>query len=139
MNRVVFGGLMQVSCTPIPPADTPWYEATMVPCTPYDPATRRSSSPRRAFPNPTVHLLTTNPTDYVRLAQFIQAQEAAVGINVVIDVADSATANSRTNSGNFEAWLNGLIPGQADPAPPLGASRASGRRTPAATRTRGST
>ena len=39
-----------------------------------------------------MHLLTTNTTDTLRLAQFIQAQEAAVGINVVIDSTDSATA-----------------------------------------------
>jgi peptide/nickel transport system substrate-binding protein len=52
-----------------------------------------------------VHLLTTNQSDMVRLANFVQLQEAAVGINVVVDPTDAATANARTTAGNFEAYL----------------------------------
>src|SRR5207237_3109942 len=33
MNRVVYDGLMQVSCTLLPPANTVWFEPTKVPCT----------------------------------------------------------------------------------------------------------
>ena len=39
-----------------------------------------------------MHLLAATTTDQLQLAQFIQAEEAAVGINVVIDSADSATS-----------------------------------------------
>ena len=46
LNRVVFGGLDQVSCTPIAPANTAWYDATKVPCTPYDPQAREEARRR---------------------------------------------------------------------------------------------
>src|SRR5205814_2107464 len=73
MNRVVFGGLYQSSCTPIAPADTPWYDATKVPCTPYDPNDAKKLLATSGFPNPTVHLLVAVTSDNLRLAQFIQA------------------------------------------------------------------
>ena len=63
-----------------------------------------------------MHLLTgTGPT--LRLAQFIQAQEAAVGINVVIDTVDNATAP------------RGRRAGTSTPPEPHG----TGRPTPTAT------
>ena len=68
----------------------------------------RSSSPRRGSSSPTVHLLTSNQTRLVRLAQFIQAEEAAVGINVVIEPTDTATANARAAAGTYDAYLGGF-------------------------------
>ena len=62
-----------------------------------------------------MHLLTANTTDNLRLAQFIQAQEAAVGINVVIDPADNATVTARAVSGNFDTYLTGFTPGSVNP------------------------
>ena len=115
MNRVVFGGLYQTSCTPIAPADTPWFDATKVPCTPYDPNDAKKLIASSGFSNPTVHLLVTNTTDNLSLAQFIQAEEAAVGINVVIDVPDAATATARETAGTFDTALGGFTPGNPDP------------------------
>jgi peptide/nickel transport system substrate-binding protein len=115
LNRVVFQGLVQPSCTPIPPANTTWYDATKIPCTPYDPKHAKKLVAASGFSNPTVRLLTTDATDLMRMAEFIQAQEAAVGINVVIDVADSPTVAARTTSGDFDVRLGGLIPGGPDP------------------------
>ena len=126
LNKVVFGGLVQVSCTPIPPANTAWYDATKVPCTPYDPKDAKKLVAASGFPNPTVHLLTANTTDRLRLAQFIQAQEAAVGINVVIDSADSATVTARAVSGNFDTYFSGNIPGRPNPQPLLPVPRDRG-------------
>jgi peptide/nickel transport system substrate-binding protein len=114
MNRVVFGGTEQLSCTPVPPSNTAWYGATNVPCTPYNPRDARKLVAASGFSNPTVHLLTSNTIDLTRLAQFIQAQEAVVGINVVIDSADAPTVQSRQISGNFDAALNGFA-GDSDP------------------------
>jgi peptide/nickel transport system substrate-binding protein len=105
LNRVVFGGLEQPSCTPIAPPDTAWYEATRVPCTPYDPADARKLVAASGIANPTVHLLTSTALDFIQLAQFIQAQEAAVGINVVIDPSDNVTVLARQQSGNFDTSL----------------------------------
>jgi len=116
MNRVVFGVLYQTTCTPIPPANTAWFDAIKVPCTPYDPADARRLVARSGFDNPTVRLLTNNTNDFLRLAQFIQAQEEAVGIHVVIDQTDSATALARQTSGDFEITISGLQPGTIEPA-----------------------
>jgi peptide/nickel transport system substrate-binding protein len=118
LNRVVFDGNNQPSCTMIPPSNTVWFEATKVPCTPYDPKDARKLVAASGFPNPTVHLLTglVDPTTDPRVAQFIQAEEAAVGINVTIDTADRATGAALLSSGAFDATgPRGRIPGEVDP------------------------
>jgi peptide/nickel transport system substrate-binding protein len=116
MNRVVFSSLFQTSCTPIAPANTTWYPALKVPCTPYDPANAKRLVATSGISNPTVRLLTSNSTDNLRLAQFIQEQEKAVGINVVIESTDLATALARQRSGDFDAAIGGLVPGSVEPS-----------------------
>ena len=116
--------------------------------------TRRRSRARRTTPqhakklvaasgfsNPTVHLLTPNATDQLRLAQFIQAQEAAVGINVVIDSTDAATATRAGDERELRRRHRRLEPASVDPTRQhLPVRRDLGRRgTTAATPTRGST
>jgi peptide/nickel transport system substrate-binding protein len=113
LARVVFGGGVQPGCTPVSPADEAWYDASVA-CTPYDPNDARKLVAASGETNPTVDLLTADSTDQVRLAQFIQAEEAAVGIKVVVDVADATTALTRANSGDFDAFLNNWS-GAADP------------------------
>jgi peptide/nickel transport system substrate-binding protein len=115
LTRVVFDGLAQVSCSPIAPSNTLWYDQTRGPCTPYDPKDARKLVAASGFPSPTVHLLVRNMTDRIRLAQFIQAQEAAVGINVVIDTADANTVLSRASSGSFDTCLMAWAPADGDP------------------------
>ena len=56
-----------------------------------------------------------NTTEGLRRAQFVQAQEEAVGIKVVIDSVDTATTVARRTSGNFDAYFGGLTPGGLDP------------------------
>jgi peptide/nickel transport system substrate-binding protein len=43
-----------------------------------------------------------NSSDQVLLAQFIQSEEAAVGINVVIDAVDNLTKTARGIAGTFD-------------------------------------
>src|SRR5262249_10531772 len=112
---VVFSGLYEPSCTPIPPANTAWFRQIKVQCTPYNPADAKKLVAKSGFSSPTVHLLTNNTSDFLRVAQFIQAEEAAVGINVVIDTTDSATALARETSGSFDAVIGGLEPGGLEP------------------------
>ena len=109
MNRVVFGGTTQIGCTPFSPSG-PAFDAS-IECTPYDPADAKRLVARSGFPNPTVHLLLPNTTDNVRFAQFIQAQEAAVGINVVVDAVASPIVASLQASGSFETMLAGPASG----------------------------
>jgi peptide/nickel transport system substrate-binding protein len=115
LNKVVFGGIFQATCTPIPPANTAWFDSIKVPCTPYDPSDAKKLVAKSGFTNPTVHLLVANTTDRLRFAQFVQAQEAAVGINVIIDSTDSATSVTRATNGNFDTFLTGLEPGSVEP------------------------
>jgi peptide/nickel transport system substrate-binding protein len=117
LNRVAFDGQNQVTCTPIPPANSAWYEVTKVPCTPYDPKHARKLVAEAGFPNPTVRLLVPNTTEFSLAAQVIQAQERAVGINVVIDSAESATIEARLLSGDFDtALFTGTGPVDPDPS-----------------------
>jgi len=104
LNRVVFDGRMLPGCTPISPA-SPWFDPT-IPCTPYNPKDARKLLAAAGVSNLTVHLLTPNTTDFTRLAQFIQAQEAAVGINVIIDQMPLPLPQAQARSGNFETFLS---------------------------------
>jgi peptide/nickel transport system substrate-binding protein len=113
LTRVVFDGLAQASCNPIAPANTLWYDATKIPCTPYDPVGARKLVAASGVSSPTVHLLVRS--DRLRLAQFIQAEEAAVGINVVIDSADSPTVLSLAKAGSFDACVMAWSPANGDP------------------------
>jgi ABC-type transport system substrate-binding protein len=99
----------------IPPANTTWFDAIKAPCTPYDPADAKRLVARSGFPTPTVRLLTNTTADFQKLAPFIQAEEAAVGINVVIESADSATVIAREISGNLDVVLGGFQPGVLSP------------------------
>jgi peptide/nickel transport system substrate-binding protein len=113
MNKVVFGGTTQTGCTPISPA-SPSFDAS-IRCTPYDPSDAKKLVAQSGFPNPTVHLLTSTTTEQTRLAQFIQAEEAAVGITVVIDTLDLATFIARAASGSFDTLIAGpATAGNAD-------------------------
>jgi peptide/nickel transport system substrate-binding protein len=115
LNRVVFGGLYQPVCTEIPPSNTVWYAATKIPCTPYDPADAKKLVAQSGFANPTVRLLVSTSSDDQRLAQFLQAEEATVGINVVIDTADSGAVTARKTAGSFDTGFGGNMPGNVDP------------------------
>jgi peptide/nickel transport system substrate-binding protein len=115
LNKVVFGGLYQTTCTPIPPANTTWYAAISVPCTPHNPAHARTLVARSGISSPTVRLLVPNTTDTLTLAQVIQAQEKEVGIDVVIEATDSATVTARQTSGTFDVSFTGLQPGSPEP------------------------
>jgi peptide/nickel transport system substrate-binding protein len=115
LNRVLYDGLNEPACTLIAPANTAWYEATKVPCTPYDPKHARKLVAESGFSNPTVRLLVSTGGSFIRVAQFIQAQEAEVGIQVVIDATDSASSLRRAVDGNFDTYLFGLQTGVPDP------------------------
>jgi peptide/nickel transport system substrate-binding protein len=96
---------VQAGCTFIAPTN-PYYDPT-VKCTPYNPADARKLVAASGVPNPTIHLLTSNGSRPLLVSQFIQSEEQAVGINVVIDVADLPTVLAQANAGNFDAALFG--------------------------------
>jgi peptide/nickel transport system substrate-binding protein len=98
------------TCTPIEPSDQPWFGLTKIPCTPYDPKDARRLVAKSGVTNPTVDLLDTAGGS--TLDQFIQAEEAAVGIKVVIDPVDSSsTETAMLSAGKFDAAVNGYSGG----------------------------
>jgi peptide/nickel transport system substrate-binding protein len=108
VNRVVFGGFYQVTCTPIPPANSEWYPVIKAPCAPFDPAGARRLVSQSGIASPTVDLIVGSSPSGQRLGQVVQAEEKAVGINVVIDTGGTS---GRIASGNFDAVVNGFEPG----------------------------
>jgi peptide/nickel transport system substrate-binding protein len=99
LARVVYDGALVPDCTPISPSSAKVYDPT-IKCTPYDPQDAKRLVAKSGYPNPTVTFTTTAVGT---LEQFIQAEEAAVGIHVVFNVVDSATVVSDELSGNFDA------------------------------------
>jgi peptide/nickel transport system substrate-binding protein len=100
--RVVEQGLAVPTCTPIEASDQPWYSLTKIACTPYDPQDAKRLVAKSGIPSPTVRLLAGNAD--TALAQFIQAEEAAAGINVVITQTGSTTP--ALTSGPFDAAID---------------------------------
>jgi peptide/nickel transport system substrate-binding protein len=113
LNRVVYGGQELPGCTPISPADIAWYAD--LPCTPFDPVQARKLVAQSGVANPTVQLMYGSGGTNQILAQFIQAEEAAVGINVVLNPADFLTAVAEVSAGSFQAFMDGAVPPKADP------------------------
>jgi peptide/nickel transport system substrate-binding protein len=95
----------QPGCTMIAPL-SPYYDPT-VKCTPYDPADAMKLVAASGIANPSVILLVPNATVPVLIAQFIQSEEAAVGIKVSLDLADFPSALAQAYAGNFDAMIVG--------------------------------
>jgi peptide/nickel transport system substrate-binding protein len=96
---------VQPGCTMIAQS-SPYYDPS-VKCTPYDPADAKKLVASSGVSNPAIHLLVTNGTRPQLVAQVIQAEEQAIGINVVIDTADLPTVVSKVFAGDFDAVLLG--------------------------------
>ena len=112
MNKVVFGGTVLPGCTPISPSSA-WYDPS-VKCTPYNPAQAKKLVHQSGISNPTVHLMVPVGTAAARQAQFLQSEEQAVGINVVIDTTDFVTSLSKADAGTYETFQIGWS-GRVDP------------------------
>ena len=112
LNKVVFGGTVLPGCTPISPSSA-WYDPS-VKCTPYNPTQAKKLVQQSGVSNPTVHLMVPVGTAAARQAQFLQSEEQAVGINVVIDTTDFVTSLSKADAGTYETFQIGWS-GRVDP------------------------
>ena len=112
MNRVIFLGTVLTGCGPISPASA-WFDRA-VKCPTFDPVRAKQLVQQSGFSNPTVHLMVPTGTVALQLAQFIQSEEKAVGINVVIDPTDFVTSLSKADAGTYEAFQIGWS-GRVDP------------------------
>jgi peptide/nickel transport system substrate-binding protein len=112
MNKVVFGGTVLPGCTPISPSSA-WYDPS-IKCTPYNPAQAKKLVAASGISNPTVHLMVPTGTAALRQAQFMQSEEAAVGIKIVIDSTDFVTSLSKADAGTYDTFQIGWS-GRVDP------------------------
>jgi len=115
LNRVVFGGTNVPGCTPLSPAAGTWYSTTVIPCTPYDPPEAKALVQESGMADPTVQLLFSGNVQGQILGEFVQAEEKAVGIDVVLTPVDSATLASRTHAGSYQAYIDTSSQVKADP------------------------
>ena len=95
MNKVVFGGTVLPGCTAISPSSA-WFDKT-IKCTPYDPTQAKALVAASGISNPTVNLMVPTAAVGLRQAQFLQAEEAAVGIKVNIH-RPTSSPRSRTRT-----------------------------------------
>jgi peptide/nickel transport system substrate-binding protein len=112
MNKVVFGGTVLPGCTPLSPSSA-WYDAS-IKCTPYDPTQAKKLVAASGISNPTVHLMVPTGSVALRQAQFMQSEEAAVGIKLVIDSTDFVTSLSKADAGTYDTFQIGWS-GRVDP------------------------
>jgi len=112
MNKVVFGGTVLPGCTPVSPSSA-WYDPS-VKCTPYNPTQAKKLVQQSGISNPTVHLMVPVGTVALRQAQFMQAEEEAVGIHVVIESTDFVTSLSKADAGTYDTFQIGWS-GRVDP------------------------
>jgi peptide/nickel transport system substrate-binding protein len=112
MNKVVFGGTVLPGCTPISPSSA-WYDKS-VKCTPFNPAKAKQLVQQSGINNPTIHLMVPVGTVALRQAQFMQSEEEAVGIHLVIDSTDFVTSLSKADAGTYDTFQIGWS-GRVDP------------------------
>ncbi len=99
--KVVFDGAGVPDCTPISPTSTAIYDPA-IRCTPYNPVAAKKLVAESGIQNPTVALDSVGNTT---LDEFIQAEEAAVGINVTITTISEPTMVALQSAGNFDAMV----------------------------------
>jgi peptide/nickel transport system substrate-binding protein len=112
LNKVVFNNTVLPGCTPISPSSS-WFDKS-IKCTPYNPAKAKQLVQQSGISNPTVNLMVPTGTVALREAQFIQAEEAAVGIKLNVQSTDFVTSLSKADAGTYDAFLIGWS-GRVDP------------------------
>ena len=112
LARVVFSHTVLPGCTPVSPSSS-WFDKS-IKCTPYDPKQAKQLVKKSGISNPTVNLMVPTGTVALREAQFLQAEEAAVGIHVNVQSTDFVTALDKADAGTYDAFLIGWS-GRVDP------------------------
>ena len=103
---------MLTGCTPLSPASA-WFDRG-IKCEKFNPTRAKQLVQQSGISNPTVHLMVPTGSVALQQAQFVQAEEKAVGINVVIEPTDFVTALSKADAGTYDAFQIGWS-GRVDP------------------------
>jgi len=112
INQVAFDGLFIPGNQPVAP-DSPFY-AKSVPTPPRDVARAKQLLKEAGHERLRVELMTPNNTDFLRVAEIIQALAGEAGFEIAINATEFASALDRQTKGDFEAFLIGWS-GRADP------------------------
>jgi peptide/nickel transport system substrate-binding protein len=112
LNKVVFNNTVLPGCTPISPSSS-WFDKS-VKCTGYNPTKAKQLVQQSGISSPTVNLMVPTGTVALREAQFIQAEESAVGIKLNVQSTDFVTSLSKADAGTYDAFLIGWS-GRVDP------------------------
>ena len=106
----------QPSCTPIPPANTAWYDATKVPCTPYDPERREEARRRVGLLEPD-RAPADAEHDRPAPAGAVHPGAGGGGRDQRRDRLDRQRdgAGAQRRAGTSTPYLGGIVPGEPDP------------------------
>ena len=114
LNRVVFGGLYEPTCSPIP-LTSPYATPALAKCPPHDvDEAKRLLAEAGVTPPVPVELITDTSPLATRIGQTIQSMAREAGFEVRLRPTEFATALDETDAGNFQAFAVGWS-GRVDP------------------------
>jgi peptide/nickel transport system substrate-binding protein len=113
INQIVYGGLHELACGPIPPISP--FAPKDLKCPARDVARARELVAQSGLPTPiNVDFMVNQGTQNVRLGELIQSQARETGFNVSVRPLENTTALSTIGEGKFELSLNPWS-GRVDP------------------------
>ncbi|PSK95868.1 peptide/nickel transport system substrate-binding protein [Murinocardiopsis flavida] len=114
INEVVFSGVYQPACGPIPPISPYATEATLA-CPDFDPDRARALVEESGVDTPVpVEVMIPNDPTNLLLGQVIQAMAGDVGFDVTLRPTEFASSVAAGQAGDFEAYVQGWS-GRVDP------------------------
>lgn len=114
LNRIVFNGLYESACGPIPPTSEFATEVTQE-CPPYDPDQARQMLAEAGVDTPVpVELTVSTDPAASRLGQVVQAMASEAGFDVRLRPTEFASALDEADTGNFQTFQVGWS-GRVDP------------------------
>lgn len=114
LNKVVFNGLYQPTCSPIP-LDSPYATPALAECPPHDVAKAKQLLADAGVKTPVkVELTTDNSPQAARIGQAIQSMTKEAGFDVRLRPTEFATALDETDAGHYQAFQVGWS-GRPDP------------------------
>jgi peptide/nickel transport system substrate-binding protein len=114
LNQVVFGGLYEPTCSPIP-LNSPYATPALSECPGHDVARAKQLLADAGVKTPVaVELTTDNSPQATRIGQTIQSMTKEAGFDVKLRPTEFATALDETDAGRYQAFQVGWS-GRVDP------------------------
>jgi peptide/nickel transport system substrate-binding protein len=114
LNKVVFNGLYEPTCSPIP-LNSPFATPALSQCPPHDPNQAKTLLSQAGVKTPVpVELMTDNSPLQARIGQAIQSMAKEGGFAVKLRPVEFATSLDESDAGHYQAYLVGWS-GRVDP------------------------